>query len=284
MATPAIHLHLIAYSEATRAAVAASGPGWLMLDNQANARPDWYEYWPIRQHLLAAGREGLDEGAFYGFFSPKFTAKTGLDHAAVTHFVAAHAASADVLPFSPQPDMGAFFLNVFEQGETFDAGLIDAYSRFLAHVGRPVPLRNLVMDARQVVFSNYFVARPAFWREWLALNEALFEICEGESALQQALRDALTQRTTYAGGAQRKVFLMERAASLLLATQAHWRSVPHDPFGFGWSMARFREHPQEAFISDALKRAWRDTGWPEYMQAFSAVRERFVAAPARRAA
>jgi hypothetical protein len=258
-----------------------------MLDNLANPRPDWYEYWPIRAQLQCAEREhALDDEAFYGFFSPKFTAKTGLDHAAVSRFVAAHAESADVLLFSPQPDMGAFFLNVFEQGETFDAGLIDAYERFLAHIGRSVPLRPLVMDARQVVFSNYFVARPAFWREWLKLNEALFEICEsghGDPA-RESLRQALTVPTSYAGGAQRKVFLMERAASLLLTTQPRWRSVPHDPFGFGWSTARFREFPQEAFVSDALKRAWRDTRWPEYMQAFAGVRERFMAAPARRAA
>jgi len=275
MSAPAIHLHLIAYNEATLKGI---GPGWLVLDNLANERPDWYEYWPIRRHLLAAEREGtLDDSAFYGFFSPKFTAKTGLNHAAVERFVADHAGSADVLLFSPQPDMGAFFLNVFEQGETFDAGLIDAYDAFLAQVGRPVPLRQLVMDARQVVFSNYFVARPAFWREWLGLNEALFAACE--TSEPSALKRALTLPTSYGGGAQRKVFLMERAASLLLATQPHWRSVPHDPFGFGWSTARFREHPQEAFISDALKRAWRDTRWPEYMQAFAAVRERFIAAP-----
>jgi len=283
MSVPPIHLHLIAYNEATRSGI---GPGWLVLDNLANPRPDWYEYWPMRQHLLAAEAAGtLDDEAFYGFFSPKFTAKTGLDHAAVTRFVAEHAGSgtgADVLLFSPQPDMGAFFLNVFEQGETFDAGLIDAYERFLAHIGRPVPLRQLVMDARQVVFSNYFVARPAFWREWLGLNEALFALCEAPQT--SPLKQALTLPTSYAGGAQRKVFLMERAASLLLATQPRWRSVPHDPFGFGWSTARFREQPQEAFISDALKRAWRDTRWPEYMQAFAAVRERFITAPHRHAA
>lgn len=284
MATPPVHLHLIAYNEASRADI---GPGWSMLDNLANPRPDWYEYWPIRAHLQRAERErALDDDAFYGFFSPKFTAKTGLDHAAVSRFVAAHATNADVLLFSPQPDMGAFFLNVFEQGETFDAGLIDAYERFLAHIGRPVPLRRLVMDTRQVVFSNYFVARPAFWREWLKLNEALFEICEsGDSdPALQALRQVLTVPTSYAAGAQRKVFLMERAASLLLTTQPQWRSVPHDPFGFGWSTARFRDFPHEAFASDALKRAWRDTGWPGYMQAFAGVRERFMAAPARRAA
>ncbi len=266
------HLHLIAYSPETRSAIP---PGWAVLDNLDNPRPDWFEYWPIRRYL----QQPLDEAAWYGFFSPKFCAKTQLSLAEVQAFVARHEESADVLLFSPQPDMGAFFLNVFEQGETFDSGFIDAYEGLLAHIGRPVPLRQLVMDARQTVFSNYFVARPAFWREWLAVNEALFALCEGPAS---PLQQALTHRTSYpagshgaADGAQRKVFLQERTASLLLATQPHWRSVPYNPFGMGWSMSRFREHPHDAYTSDALKRAWRDTGWPQYLQAFNAVRERF---------
>ncbi len=271
----AVHLYQIAYSEASRAALE---PGYRMLDNLGNERPDWYEYWPIRRHLLD---EPLDDAAFYGFFSPKFGSKTGLSHAQVQAFVREAAPQADVVLFSPQPDMGAFFLNVFEQAEAFDAGLIAAYEAFLQHIGRPVPLAQLVMDSRQTVFSNYFVARPAFWREWLALNEAMFAVCEGPDS---ALRAALCQATTYSGpngAAQRKVFLMERAASLLLTTQPHWRSVAHNPFGMGWSMSRFREHPNEAFISDALKIAWRDQRYPQYLQAFIAVRERFRAGASR---
>ena len=272
-AQPAQHLFQIAYSPASRAQIAA---GWQVLDNLANPRPDWYEYWPMRQFLL---NETLDEQAFYGFFSPKFCAKTNLSLQQVNHFVARHAAQADVLLFSPQPDMGAFFLNVFEQGEAFDPGLIDCFEAFLQHIARPAPLRSLVMDSRQVVFSNYFIARPAFWREWLRVNEAMFAICEGlDPSAPAALRAELTKPTTYATGgqpAQRKVFLQERVASLLLATQPQWRSVAHDPFGMGWSMSRFRQHPTEAFISDALKLAWRVQPFPEYLQAFSTLRERF---------
>lgn len=274
---PPVHLHLIAYNEATRAAIPA---GWQVLDNQDNLRPDWFEYWPLRRWFAQRQAEGgLDEQAFYGFFSPKFPSKTQLDHDDVVRFVHAHAAQADVMLFSPQPDMGAFFLNVFEQGETFDAGLIDAYEAFLAHIGRPAALRNLVMDSRQVVFSNYFVARPAFWREWLALNEPLFQVCEGlDTTAPPGLREALCRPTTYhgpAGAAERKVFLQERVASLLLATQPQWRSVAYNPFGFGWSVSRLREHPTEAYISDALKMAWRDQRYPQYLQAFMTVRERF---------
>lgn len=281
----AVHLFQIAYSPASRDAIPE---GWRTLDNLDNARPDWFEYWPIRRFLLAGIRgelpggmpgEVLDEQAFYGFFSPKFCNKTSLDHGQVQQFVQQHAAQADVLLFSPQPDMGAFFLNVFEQGEAFDPGLIDAYGEFLHRIGRPVPLRQLVMDSRQVVFSNYFVARPAFWREWLRLNEALFALCEGPAdGPDAALRALLVPPTSYpgpGGPAQRKVFLQERAASLLLATQPHWRSLAHNPYGFGWSMSRFRQHPTEAVISDALKMAWREHRFPQYLQAYLTVRERF---------
>ena len=265
---PNVHLHQIAYSPA---ALAAIEPGYLVLDNLANPRPDWFEYWPIRNFLLT---QTLEEDAFYAFFSPKFGAKTSLNHAQVTAFVQAAAPTADVVLFSPQPDMGCFFLNVFEQAETFDAGLIDCYETFLATIGQAVPpLRGLVMDSRQIIFSNYFVARPAFWREWLALNEQMFAICEGP---QSALQQGLTHVTSYPGSAQRKVFLMERVASLLLTVQPQWRTKAHDPYGFGWSMSRFRQHPNEAVISDALKIAYRDQGFPEYMEGFARIRKTFL--------
>ena len=214
----------------------------------------------------------LDEDAFYGFLSPKFGAKTLVEAADVAAFVRKHAQRADVVLFSPQPDMGAFFLNVFEQGELFDPGLIAAYEAFLVHINEPVALSQLIMDSSQVVFSNYFVARPAFWRAWLAINEALFAVCESSDT---PLGQALCQPTTYPGAVQRKVFLVERAASLLIVTNPRWRSVAYNPFGMGWSMSRFREHPTDAVISDALKVAFRNQRYPQYMQAFSAVRERF---------
>jgi hypothetical protein len=266
---PAVHLHQIAYSPQT---LAALEPGYLLLDNLCNERPDWFEYWPIRRFLLS---ETLDDDAFYGFFSPKFGGKTGLSHADVTRFVQQAAADGvDVALFSPQPDMGAFFLNVFEQGETFDPGLIDAFEAFLAAIGRPLALRPLVMDSRQTVFSNYFVARPAFWRTWLDLAERFFAVCEGPATV---LQQALTVPTSYDGAAQRKVFLMERIASLLLTIEPRWRTRAANPFTMGWSAARFREHPAEAFISDALKVAYREQGFGEYLQAFATVRRRFIA-------
>ena len=265
MSPPTINLFQIVYSAETAAELE---PGYQVLDNTENARPDWYEYWPIREFLL---KRRLDDSAFYGFFSTKFRAKTNLSYADVVDTVSERAAMADVMLFSPQPDMGALFLNIFEQAEVFDPGLLDAYASFLDHIGRPTSLAELKMDCRHVVFSNYFVARPAFWREWLAINEAMFAVCEGPDS---ALKGALCRPTTYPGAAQRKVFLQERVASLLLATQPRWRSAAHNPFRMAWSMSSLRDHPHEAFISDALKLAFSHHGFPEYMDAFVRIRDR----------
>ena len=260
-----VYLYNVAYSQQTLEGIEA---GYLILDNLDNERPDWREYWPIRRFLLT---HTLEEDAFYGFFSPKFGSKTSLTYEQTLRHVTDSAPGTDVVLFSPQPDMGAFFLNVFEQGETFDPGFIKAFENFLEQIDLKVELRNIVMDSRQIVFSNYFVARAAFWRAWFEITEKFFDVCEGTVC---PLQQDLTQSTTYEGGVQRKVFLLERVASFLLITQPKWRSVAVDPFSFGWSMSKFREYPDEAIISDALKLAFREQKYSEYMEVYARLRQR----------
>lgn len=43
-----LHIHQIFYSDDTRRTL---DPGFIPLDNLANERPDWREYWPIRKFL-----------------------------------------------------------------------------------------------------------------------------------------------------------------------------------------------------------------------------------------
>ena len=104
----------------------------------------------------------------------------------------------------------------------------------------------------------------------------MFALCEGEPG---ALRDALTFATSYPGAAQRKVFLAERTASLLLTLQPQWRSVAVNPFRMAWSASRLSQLPQQAVVSDALKMAYRDLGYPCYLQAFAQLRERHLQQP-----
>jgi hypothetical protein len=262
-----LQIYQIAYDEASLESVKKSG--FLLLDNLSNKRPDWYEYWPIRGYLST---HVMDEDVWYGFFSPKFSEKTGLGMTEVRAFVekVTAAKDVDVVLFSPQPDMGAHFLNVFEQAEMFDTGFIQTAKNFLGTVGMQLPLEGIVMDSRQIVFSNYFIAKPAFWREWFQLTEVLFGVAENPA---HPLHAELTTNTSYSENSHRKVFLMERIASLLLFLRPEYKVAAANTFQFSWSMSKLRQSPEKAYISDALKIAFKELGFPQYMDAFRKIRQ-----------
>lgn len=247
--THPIHAFQIHYDEATRRAL---DPAFLPLDNQANERPDWYEYWPIRRFLLETP---LDESAHYGFFSPQFRAKTGLTGAEVLEF-ASQAADADVITFSPYACHGAVSTNVFEQGNRTFSGFIDAARLFLQDLDPEFRPDVIVNDSRDIVFCNYFVARPKFWRPWMRVVEHAFALAESGTG---PVADSLRQPVSYMGKpTQMKIMVLERMASFLLSSGAFTvRNYP--PFAIPITPL-FSGHEAEVRALDALKMRFRDTG------------------------
>lgn len=259
-----VHLLHIGYNGATAAAIE---PGFTLLDNRANPRPDWYEIWPIAAWLRTP-TTALDEDALYGFFSPKFRQKTGLGAAEVQAFVAAHP-QAEVCLFSPQPDVHMAFRSVFHGGEAFNPGYLATAQAVLLQAGVNADLNKVVMDSRVAVFSNYLVATPRFWRQWLGWVEVL--IAQGEGPQ----REALCAATGYGAGAQRKVFVGEGFASLL-CWGGDYRVAALSPFAVPWfsMLSPFRE---QLIALDALKRAWRDSGHSAYLQQFDTLSAQVLA-------
>ena len=178
---------------------------------------------------------------------------------------------ADVHIFSPLWDLSALFQNVFEQGSYFHPNLTTAAQAFLKALNWDVDLSALITDSSNTIFCNYFVAKPAFWREWLALGEKLFEMAENPA---HPLHPALNENTLY--GEQTvplKVFIMERLATLLLATQAKWSINAFNPFALSSSTTPFSRFHLEAVLSDSLKIAYKKQPNPEYLQAFFHLRK-----------
>lgn len=239
-------------------------PGHDVLDNSANERPDWYEYWPIRKFLL---NESLDENTFYGFLSPKFQLKTNLSAAEVHDFIQASDPATDVVLFSPSIHNSAFYLNVFEHGNAQHPGLLQVAKRFFARIGYPEALEDLVSDSRNTVHSNYFVGKPRFWRAWLQITEQLFAIAETP---MDALGVELRTPTQYRGSrnVQMKIFLMERLATWILITDRSLTARARDPF-----VARSRIYKLPvAIICDALKIAYGTQGRRQYKDVFLLLR------------
>ena len=241
----------------------ALDPGFRVLDNAANERPDWYEYWPMRRFL----RDGaLDDDAFYGFLSPKFTQKTNLNAAHVDALVRAADATVDVILLTPSIHNSACYLNVFEHGDAKHPGLLDVSQHLFARIGRPSDLHNLVTDSRTEVFSNYFVARPRFWREWLSITEALFALAEDPA---DDLGARLRAPAPYRAGATApmKIFVVERIATWILANDARFHAQVCDPFAAASKLHR----TPVAVVCDALKIAYTTQRRGQYRDVFELI-------------
>jgi hypothetical protein len=224
-------------------------PSCRVLDNSANERPDWYEYWPIRKFLL---NEPLDEAAFYGFLSPSFKLKTNLTAAAVREFVKRESCeAADIVLFSPSFHLTAYYWNVFQYGDFCHPGLLNLATQFFQRIGEPINLSDLVSHSRNEVYSNYFIAKPRFWRAWLERTEQLIAIAESET---DPLGAELRKHTEYRGhhNAQLKIFIMERIPTWLVARNAEFTARVRDPF-----VVRSRVYKLPgAIVCDALKIAY----------------------------
>lgn len=211
-----VRLYQIAYSEDTWRSVPKS---LLPLDNRANERPDWAEYWPVRKFFKT---EQLDENCFYGFLSPRFSEKTFFPPEALIDFVASVTDDVDVAAFSPFFDLRAAFRNVFEQGEWAHPGFMDISKLVIGEILPGVELSELVNTSFNGIYCNYFAAKPRFWRRWLALCEHIFDIAE--TPAHHSYR-ALNEEYFY--GTDRmpaKVFIIERIASLILAASDEFKT------------------------------------------------------------
>jgi hypothetical protein len=230
----------------------ALDPGFRVLDNSSNERPDWFEYWPIRKFLL---NEPLDEDSFYGFLSPKFKLKTNLSATATHEFVNIDANTTDVVLLSQSVHQAAYYLNTFKYGDSLHPGLLDIATRFFRHIGNPTDLEQLVTDSRNEVYSNFMIAKPCFWRAWLNITERLFAIAESPT---DPLGAELRQTTVYRGrhDVQMKVFIMERIATWILSRNSGFSARTRDPFA---ARSRIYKLPV-AIVCDALKIAFRTNG------------------------
>ena len=135
---------------------------------------------------------------------------------------------------------------------------MDLATQFFRRIGEPTNLTDLVSHSRNEVYSNYFIAKPRFWRAWLKITEQLISIAESET---DPLGTELRKQTTYRGhrDAQQKIFIMERIPTWLLARNADFTARVRDPF-----VVRSRVYKLPgAIVCDALKIAYLTNGRQE---------------------
>lgn len=263
-----VKAYQIVHDDITRA---QRDPGFEPLENSNSSEPEWYEYWPIRNYLHSMP---LDEATLYGFLSPRFQEKTGLSADKVRRFIQS-SEDADVYVFSPFPLHGTAFLNVIEHMDFFFRGFMEHGGNFFRQFDQTVDVRHMVNDSSNTVFSNFFFARPAFWREWLRICDRLFEETKD-------IRHPLNSKCSYtkANGDLKilpvKVFVVECVASYVLATSKRFSSISY-PFQLMPSSDAHSKLAHENSRLDGLKREWKKTGQPEVLKQYRLEQGRVIA-------
>jgi hypothetical protein len=265
-----IHIHQIFYDAASRAALDA---GYIPLDNTANERPDWYEFWVILKYLRT---HRLEPGDWYGFVSPGVGWKTRLGPALIKSTLAQLPDDRDALVLPTFFDQTAPYINQFEQGERRHKGLVAASEAFLRPLG--YDLSKLVSHSFNSAYSNFVIGRKPYWDKWLELAELFFAYCEKPNS---PLRDLLTIYQDDKANTPMKVFIQERLSSVVLYFGG--LSVSGIDLGDQSQVVETHMRERQTFrrlqALDQLKQAYCATGDMVYLQAFSRLRGLLPAAP-----
>jgi glycosyltransferase involved in cell wall biosynthesis len=258
-----IKVFQIYYDEPTKAKI---DPDFVPLDNAENLRPDWCEYWPIRNVLL---NQVFDEDTYIGFLSPKFFEKTGMRGNEVLEKV--RVINDDAISFSPYFDLGAIHPNPFVQGEAHHPGLTGAMQKVLSLLQIDLDLNSLVCDQTTTIFSNYFVARYSFWKKWFEYAEKIFAVCEGPDC---ELKNILVGGTTYRKGTDyaMKVFVLERLVTIVMEELGIASRVGIDIAEAPLILPGSKGNLVAFLVCDALKGQYLNTGNPVYKDAFFKLR------------
>jgi hypothetical protein len=272
-----IFLYQIFYDQSTKASLER---GYRPLDNTGNERPDWYELWPIRKFLLS---NKLDADAWYGFFSPRFNEKTGVEYHHVHQFVSHFQGQADVTFFPRRWDHIAFFRNVFIHGELAHPGIIEMTAEFLNRKSININLNELVNHSGNAVYSNNVVAKGNYWQAWLELVENFFSYVEYDnSANAQAIR----MPTTYgARSVPMKTFIQERLNAIVIKTGSYKIATLDTSVSAAISDLFYDEPRSRRLLQvcDLLKQDYTKTSESKYLTLFEQMRTLIPKAPRLRA-
>jgi hypothetical protein len=241
-------------------------PGFIPLNNENSLFIDYFEFYPILNFLR---NNTLQDNTWYGFLSPKFYEKTGLNSSKVYELLEKLCEEFDVALLSPSFEQLAYYLNPFEQGEAHHSGMMAMTQQFIDECSLKVSLRNFVTDSSTSAFSNYIIAKKEYWIEWKKIAEIFFEYMERSPELEK--------KTKYGATIDQysmKAFIQERLSCLVLTAQdfkvlsLHYYTNPK--FFSNGSINGPIKSPWLA--SDLMKEMYRKTSDSIYLEMYQKLR------------
>ena len=173
-----LKLHQIWYRDEHKSEL---DPNLLSWDNRENLRPEWCEYWVMRQ---AARDFEHNFGDLTGFFSWKYRQKLNLEFSQIKSYIEAYP-GADCYIFSPAVFQVAYYLNVWQQGEEWHPGITQKAQNLLHDLGYDIALENTIDHHLTIAYCNYWIGNRVFWSEYLKFMDGVFQYIESALANDQ---------------------------------------------------------------------------------------------------
>ena len=199
-----LFFHSIFYDTQTRASIPAEH---IPIDN-TNGSQYSYEIEPIYKTLA---ENNFPENAWVGFFSPRLYEKTKLRYRDLKDATSLLSNDTEIFLFSSHYELVSLSINPWVQGEACHPGLLKISMDLAKKAGYSVNLETFVSTAKISVFSNYFLAKPRFWREWQRLVRIYWEMINSSRELKHMgtlHREKITSI---------HAFVVERIPSMILA-------------------------------------------------------------------
>ncbi|STZ76011.1 hypothetical protein [Bergeriella denitrificans] len=265
-----IQIYQIFYDEKSKNEIL---DGFIPLDNTSSKGEgaEWYEFRAIRDFL---NNHELSDDTVYGFVSPKFTSKTGLNAEKIKELIAKDINDYDVFMPTVHYYHIAFFLNPFEQGEYAHKGIIDLTKKVIDRLSWNFDIDNLVSSTDSFTFCNYIFAKKSYWIKWKKMADAFYNLVENDYT---NLGEQLRGDTAYKGNkAAFRTFIQERFPAILLAKEFFNIKVFDTKKFFISPMfgpSKKQNFSHSAFeMCNIMKKFYLMTGDVRYLNSFFAIR------------
>ncbi|NBO61216.1 MAG: hypothetical protein EBU82_09630 [Flavobacteriia bacterium] len=216
-------------------------PFFETIGDLSNPSPELFEY----HHILRFYEErrqfwSVDE--YYGFLSPNFFIKTGMEGRHLIdelEKISTEAKEIDVILLNPWWRLFQSSMNSFDQAEDHHPGLLQVFESVLHDLKLEFSQHEYFSYSLNTTYSNFFVAKPHIWDMWIKIIKAILSIAADSSS---ALGSRLNEKTKYKSGVNPKImiFVLERVINVLLVQKIDPSRVSAvDPFIFSKDKINF---------------------------------------------
>lgn len=163
---------------------------------------------------------------YVGIVSHKFFDKTGISGAEFIRFMKSNPGY-DVYFVNPFPYQVCCWFNVWDQGESWHPGIIDAAQKLFDDAGMPIRISNIGRnDWSNLLYCNYWVGNRKFWETYMRFFVPLFLTADQGKGGNK--KKTYLNITPYLGGGLSIIpFIFERLFSTFLSLDKEISACPY---------------------------------------------------------